>query len=102
MEILISVSVGSNLQFVAILKQITSRKSGNISCRYRRIFSGSGRGCFDQKLLRAARNEGLERLVLTGGVAANGCLRDRLFSEAEKRVFRLLFPSRFIVQTMQR
>ncbi len=37
-----------------------------------------------KKLLHAAETEGLGRLVLTGGVAANGCLRDRLFSEAEK------------------
>ncbi|QPJ63420.1 MAG: tRNA (adenosine(37)-N6)-threonylcarbamoyltransferase complex transferase subunit TsaD [Candidatus Nitronauta litoralis] len=45
-----------------------------------------------KKLLRAARNEGLERLVLTGGVAANGCLRDRLFSEAEKEGFSAFVP----------
>lgn len=37
-----------------------------------------------KKLLHAAEVEGLDRLVLTGGVAANGCLRDRLQTEAEK------------------
>ncbi len=45
-----------------------------------------------KKCLHAAEREGLERLVLTGGVAANGCLRDRMFSEAQKQGFTAFAP----------
>ncbi len=47
-----------------------------------------------KKLIHAAEREGLDRLVLTGGVAANGCLRERIISEAATRGLEAYIPDR--------
>ncbi|PLX85186.1 MAG: tRNA (adenosine(37)-N6)-threonylcarbamoyltransferase complex transferase subunit TsaD [Desulfuromonas sp.] len=46
-----------------------------------------------QKTLRAARQEGLERIVVAGGVACNSGLRTRLRSLGEKEGLAVHFPS---------
>ena len=45
------------------------------------------------KTLRAARDEGLERVVLAGGVAANTRLRARFAEACEREGLRLVVPS---------
>jgi N6-L-threonylcarbamoyladenine synthase len=45
------------------------------------------------KTLRAARDEGFERVVLAGGVAANGALRERLRAELAAIDVELLVPA---------
>ncbi|MCA9482339.1 MAG: tRNA (adenosine(37)-N6)-threonylcarbamoyltransferase complex transferase subunit TsaD [Nitrospina sp.] len=44
------------------------------------------------KLFQAAERENLKRLVLTGGVAANGRLRQRLQAESEERGYECFIP----------
>jgi len=45
------------------------------------------------KTIRAARQEGLERVVIAGGVAANKGLRNRMAAECAQRGFTLAVPS---------
>jgi len=47
-----------------------------------------------RKTMRAARRLGVHRLVLTGGVAANGPLRAALQAECSERGWDLHIPSR--------
>ncbi len=47
-----------------------------------------------RKTIRAARRLGIDRIVLTGGVAANTALRESLASECAERGFHLHIPSR--------
>ena len=47
-----------------------------------------------RKTVRAAQRLGVRRLVLTGGVAANGALREALAREAAERGWELSIPSR--------
>ncbi len=47
-----------------------------------------------EKTLRAARREGLERIALGGGVAANSCLRERLAVAADQAGLETFFPPR--------
>ena len=46
-----------------------------------------------RKTLRAATQEGLERIVVAGGVACNSGLRSRFHELAGKQGFRIYFPS---------
>jgi N6-L-threonylcarbamoyladenine synthase len=45
------------------------------------------------RLMRAAREASVERIVVAGGVACNGALRRALAAEAEAEGFRLVVPS---------
>lgn len=45
-----------------------------------------------RKLLRAATERGAESVVVAGGVAANGLLRERLGAECDRRGLRLIIP----------
>ena len=44
------------------------------------------------KLMRACEQEGLKRIVVTGGVAANGALRGRVMLAGEKQGMKTYFP----------
>ncbi len=46
-----------------------------------------------EKIARAARETGVSRVVLAGGVAANRCLRDRLAEELGIMAVKLYYPS---------
>ncbi len=46
-----------------------------------------------ERLMRAARETGVERLVVAGGVACNGALRRALKTEVEAEAFELFLPS---------
>jgi N6-L-threonylcarbamoyladenine synthase len=46
-----------------------------------------------ERLMRAAREVGVERLVVAGGVACNGALRRALKVEAEVEGFNLFIPA---------
>lgn len=46
-----------------------------------------------KKTLRAAQNQGLKRIVLSGGVAANRRLRERMKEEASEERIKLFVPS---------
>lgn len=45
-----------------------------------------------QKALSACRQESLKRIVVTGGVAANGYLRDRMTETARKEGIEVFVP----------
>ena len=45
-----------------------------------------------KKIITACEKEGLTRVVVTGGVAANGALRKTVASECEKAGFKSWFP----------
>ena len=45
-----------------------------------------------KKIIMACKKEGLTRIVVTGGVAANGALRKAVASECKKSGFKSLFP----------
>jgi hypothetical protein len=45
-----------------------------------------------RKAIRAARESGIRRILLTGGVAANGALRDALEAECAERGYRWTAP----------
>ena len=45
-----------------------------------------------RKAIRAARDSGIRRIVLTGGVAANGALRAALEAECAERGYRWSAP----------
>ena len=44
------------------------------------------------KLVLACKKEGLDRVVVTGGVASNGTLRERVTRESEKHRMKAYFP----------
>ena len=46
------------------------------------------------RAIAAAREQGVPRVVLAGGVSANSRLRDRMTSEGEKAGFRVFLPAR--------
>jgi N6-L-threonylcarbamoyladenine synthase len=46
-----------------------------------------------KKTLRAAQNQGLKRIVLSGGVAANRRLREKMKEEASEEKIKLYIPS---------
>src|SRR5512139_3626581 len=46
-----------------------------------------------RKTLRAAHHERLERIVLSGGVAANSCLRQRMAEDASREGIEVYIPS---------
>ncbi|MDI7258415.1 MAG: tRNA (adenosine(37)-N6)-threonylcarbamoyltransferase complex transferase subunit TsaD [Thermodesulfobacteriota bacterium] len=48
-----------------------------------------------KKTLQAAQSQGLERIVLSGGVAANQCLRQRIKEESFKQKLKVYLPSPF-------
>ncbi len=49
-----------------------------------------------EKTLKAARAEGIERVVIAGGVAANSRLRERMQQACDKAGMRLLLPERHL------
>jgi N6-L-threonylcarbamoyladenine synthase len=55
-------------------------------------FQGTVVDALVSKTVRAARQEGLERVVLAGGVAANRGLRARMAAECERRGLELFVP----------
>lgn len=49
-----------------------------------------------EKVLRAAREKKVDRIVLAGGVAANTLLREKLVKEAEKVKAKVYYPSSYL------
>ncbi len=45
------------------------------------------------KVFRLLKNKSIDKLVIAGGVACNGYLRKRFYTEAEKENFEVFFPS---------
>ena len=78
------------LQYVEnVDKQIDKRQLADIAASFQEAVVE----VLTRKTLRAAAQEGLERIVVAGGVACNSGLRSRFKALTERQGFRVYFPS---------
>lgn len=80
----------------SVRNTLLKRDKGNgFSCSDEDIAAGFQEAVVDvlvQKALSACRQESLKRIVVTGGVAANGYLRDRMTDTARKEGIEVFVP----------